>query len=136
MQTVHEYPESARQSEDVTVGTVWTETLAQTTTPPMLVNRAHFSPGARTCWHEHAQGQTLIIENGVALVQAQGEPIKIVRAGQTIVCEPGIRHWHGAAPNHTMTQFAITLADDAGAYATWGEQVTDDEYSRFDSSKI
>ncbi len=60
MQTVHNYPESARQSEEVTVGTVWTETLAQATTPPMLVNRAHFSPGARTCWHEHIRGQTLL----------------------------------------------------------------------------
>lgn len=100
MQTVHEYPESTRQSEDVTVGTVWTETLAETTTPPMLINRAHFSPGARTCWHEHAQGQILIVENGVALVQEQGGPMESVRAGQTIVCEPGVRHWHGAHPHH------------------------------------
>ncbi len=136
MQTVHEYPESARQSEDVTVGTVWTETLARTTTPPMLVNRAHFSPGARTCWHEHAREQVLIVENGVGLVQEQGGPIEIVRAGQTIVCGPGVRHWHGAAPTRTMTQFAVTVADGAGAYAIWGEQVTDEEYNRFDPSKV
>ncbi len=136
MQKVFDYPESIRQSEDVTTGIVWTETLTQTTTPPMMVNRAHFSPAARTCWHEHTHVQILVIENGVALVQAEGEPIEIVRAGQTIVCEPGVRHWHGAAPTHTMTQFGITLADDEGNYATWGEQVTDDEYKRVDSSKI
>ncbi len=136
MQKVYDYPESIRQSEDVTTGIVWTETLTQTTTPPMMVNRAHFSPAARTCWHEHTHVQILVIENGVALVQAEGEPIEIVRAGQTIVCEPGVRHWHGAAPTHTMTQFGITLADDEGNYATWGEQVTDDEYNRVDSSKI
>ena len=98
MQKVHDYPESIRQSEDVTTGTVWTETLAQTTTPPMMVNRAHFSPGARTCWHEHARVQALVIENGVALVQAEGEPIQIVRAGQTVVCEPGIRHCTARRP--------------------------------------
>ena len=136
MQKVYDYPESTRQSEDVTTGIVWTETLAQTTTPPMMVNRAHFSPAARTCWHEHTHVQTLVIENGVALVQAEGEQTEIVRAGQTIVCEPGVRHWHGAAPNHTMTQFGITLADDEGDYATWGERVTDEEYNRVDSSKI
>lgn len=136
MQKVYEYPESTRQPEDVTVGTVWTETLAQTTTPPMMVNRAHFAPGARACWHEHARVQTLIIENGVALVQEEGGSIEIVRAGQTVVCEPGVRHWHGAAPTHTMTQFAVTFAEDEGDYAIWGEQVTDEEYNRFDSSEI
>lgn len=136
MQKVHEYPESTRQSEDVTTGTVWTETLAQTKTPPMLINRAHFSPGARTCWHEHAYGQVLVIENGVALVQEQEGPIEVVWAGQTVICEPGVRHWHGAAPNHTMTQLAVTSADSAGAYATWSEQVTDDEYNRSDASKV
>ena len=136
MQKVHEYPESTRQSEDVITGTVWTETLAQTKTPPMLINRAHFSPGARTCWHKHVHEQVLVIENGVALVQEHDGPIEIVWAGQTVVCEPGVRHWHGAAPNHTMTQLAVTPADSAGVYAAWGEQVTDDEYNRFDASKI
>ena len=136
MQKVHGYPESTRQPEDVTTGTVWTETLAQTTAPPMMINRAHFSPAARTCWHEHARVQTLVIESGVALVQAEGEQIEIVRAGQTVVCEPGTRHWHGATPIHTMTQLAVTVADDEGDYATWGEHVTDDEYNRFDASKV
>lgn len=83
MQTVHEYPESARQSEEATVGTVWTETLAQKTAPPMLVNRAHFSPGAHLLARARPRTDPHM-ENGVALVQAQGEPIEIVRAGQTL----------------------------------------------------
>lgn len=136
MQKIYGYLESVRQPADVVEGTVWTETLAQTTAPPMMVSRAHFAPGARTCWHEHAVVQTLIVESGVALVQEQGSPIEVLGAGQTVVCEPGVRHWHGAAPSHTMTQFAITFANDEGEYATWGQQVTDEEYSQFDAKQL
>lgn len=74
MQTLRDYPAATRQPAEVTTGTVWTEALAQTGSPAVLVNRAHFSPGARTCWHRHERGQTLIIESGLALVQEEGGP--------------------------------------------------------------
>jgi quercetin dioxygenase-like cupin family protein len=127
-----DYPLSTRQPAEVTVGVVWSELIAQIGSPPVMVNRAHFAPGARTCWHEHARGQLLIVEQGVALVQEFDGPVTAVGAGQTIVCDPGVRHWHGAAPHSTMTQFAVTPATADGEYAVWGDQVTDEEYGRWD----
>lgn len=129
MHLTTEYPTSIRQPEDLTTGVVWSEVLAQTASPAVLVNRAHFLPGARTCWHEHPHGQILIIEAGVALVQERGGPVNALPQGARVVCEPGVQHWHGAAPGHVMTQFAVTGADDSRAYATWGDQVTDEEYA-------
>jgi len=126
VQTLRDYPAALRQTADVTTGTVWTEALAQTGSPAVLVNRAHFSPGARTCWHRHQRGQTLIIESGVALVQEEGGPILELRPQQILECAPGVNHWHGASGDHAMTQFAITTAD--GQYATWGQLVTDEQY--------
>lgn len=128
MQTVIEDPPSSRQPPERASGTVWSETLARLSTPPVVVNRAHFAPGARTCWHTHQLGQVLIIETGVALVQEYGGPVLVLRAGQSVVCDPGVRHWHGATPETAMTQLAVTPADDAGAVADWGETVVDEEY--------
>jgi quercetin dioxygenase-like cupin family protein len=121
-------PESTQQPASRTTGPVWSELLATIHRPPMLVNRTYFPPRARTCWHIHTNGQLLIVEKGIAFLQEEGGPIQAVGAGGIIVCDPGVRHWHGAAPNHTMTQFAITQADDNGEYAVWGENVTDQEY--------
>ena len=131
MQRILTGPESIAQSGDVTVGTVWSETLARPASPPMMINRTHFTPGSRTCWHVHPLGQVLIIESGLALVQEEGGPIVGVWPGQTVVCDPGVRHWHGAAPQHTMTQFAVTPADEHGGYAVWGAQVSEDEYNQW-----
>lgn len=128
MQSYEEYPESTRQPQDVTSGVVWSEVLSETSAPPVIVNRAHFAPGARTCWHSHPSGQVLIVETGVALVQQEGGPVRRIGQGGRVVCEPGVRHWHGAAPFSAMTQFAITGSDSSGSYAVWGDHVTDDEY--------
>ncbi|MDQ2813333.1 MAG: hypothetical protein M3Z75_16045 [Actinomycetota bacterium] len=74
----------------------------------------------------------LYVENGVARVQERGGPVLTLRAGQTVVCAPGVEHWHGAWPESTMTQLAVTPAGEDGQYAQWGEQVTDGEYGRLD----
>ena len=86
-----------------------------------------FTPGARTAWHTHPLGQTLIITAGVGLVQTEGSPVETVRAGDVVWFPPGEKHWHGAAPEQSMTHIAIQEAQD-GAMVEWMEHVTDDEY--------
>lgn len=135
MQVVHGLPESTQQPDDIVTSIVWTELLADVRSPAVLVNRSHFTPGARTCWHVHPGGQVLIIESGVALVQERNGPVTAVRAGQSVVCHPGVDHWHGAAPRTTMTQLAITLSSEGEHYAQWGPLVSDEEYGAWDVSR-
>ena len=86
-----------------------------------------FEPGARTAWHVHAGGQTLIITAGTGRVQRWGHPAQEVRVGDVVTIPPGQKHWHGAAPGSAMTHLAITEPRD-GSVVEWLEQVSDDEY--------
>ena len=86
-----------------------------------------FEPGARTAWHSHPLGQTLIVTFGKGWTQCEGGPIVEINAGDIIWCPPGHRHWHGATPTTAMTHIAIQEALD-GKVVTWMEHVTDDEY--------
>ena len=83
-----------------------------------------FAPGARTAWHSHPLGQTLIVTAGVGRVQRWGGPVAEIRAGDVVRIAPGIKHWHGAARGSAMTHIAITEALE-GKTADWQEQVTD-----------
>jgi quercetin dioxygenase-like cupin family protein len=86
-----------------------------------------FEPGARTAWHTHPLGQTLIITSGFGWVQREGGPIEEVRPGDVVWFPPGLRHWHGATPTTAMTHIAITEALD-GRNVDWMEKVSDDQY--------
>jgi quercetin dioxygenase-like cupin family protein len=86
-----------------------------------------FEPGARTAWHTHPLGQTLVVLSGLGRVQRAGGPVEEIRPGDTIWFPPGERHWHGASPNVAMTHLAVQEAQD-GTTVTWLEQVADDEY--------
>lgn len=86
-----------------------------------------FEPGARTAWHTHPLGQTLIVTAGLGRVQREGGPVEEIRAGDIVWFPPGERHWHGAAPDQSMTHVAIAEALD-GVSVTWAEQVSDAEY--------
>ena len=86
-----------------------------------------FEPGARTAWHSHPLGQTLIVTFGKGWTQCEGGPIVEINAGDIIWCPPGHRHWHGATPTTAMTHIAIQEALD-GKVVTWMEHVSDDEY--------
>jgi quercetin dioxygenase-like cupin family protein len=88
----------------------------------------HFTPGARTAWHTHPNGQTIYVTEGVGLCQRRGGPIEVIRPGDRVFFEPGEHHWHGAAADRFMTHFAMLDVDDDGNNATWGEHVTDEEY--------
>ena len=86
-----------------------------------------FEPGARTAWHTHPLGQTLIVTSGTGWTQCAGEPRIEIHAGDVIWCPPGHKHWHGATATTAMTHIAIQEALD-GKNVTWMEKVTDEEY--------
>jgi quercetin dioxygenase-like cupin family protein len=86
-----------------------------------------FEPGARTAWHTHPLGQTLVVTAGVGWTQCEGGPIEEIRAGDVIWCPPNHRHWHGASPTTGMTHIAIQEALD-GKFVEWMEHVTDEQY--------
>jgi quercetin dioxygenase-like cupin family protein len=89
----------------------------------------HFTPGARTAWHTHPNGQTIYVTEGVGLAQRRGGEIEVIRAGDRVFFEPGEEHWHGAAPSRFMTHLAMHEVDGDGNAATWGEHVDDEEYA-------
>ncbi|WP_062114444.1 (R)-mandelonitrile lyase [Aureimonas sp. AU40] len=86
-----------------------------------------FEPGARTAWHTHPRGQTLIVTAGLGLVQREGGPVEEIRPGDVIWFEPGEKHWHGASPTTAMTHIAIQENQD-GKVVDWMEQVSDADY--------
>ena len=92
--------------------------------------RVTFEPGARTAWHTHPLGQTLIITEGCGRVQRWGGPIEEIRPGDVVWFPAGEKHWHGAAPATAMTHIAITELLD-GKAVEWLEHVTDQEYQAF-----
>jgi quercetin dioxygenase-like cupin family protein len=87
----------------------------------------HFEPGARTAWHSHPLGQTLIVTEGVGWTQIDGGPRLEFHAGDVIWCPPEHKHWHGATPREAMTHIAIQESQN-GSPVTWMEHVTDEEY--------
>ncbi|HLM17125.1 MAG TPA: cupin domain-containing protein [Acidimicrobiia bacterium] len=86
-----------------------------------------FEPGARTAWHAHPLGQTLVVTEGVGWTQVQGGPVQEFAAGDILLCPRDRPHWHGATPESRMTHVAVQEALD-GTNVTWMEKVTDDEY--------
>ena len=111
-------------------GTVWQDPIVATSPPARLVaTRVAFEPGARTAWHSHPLGQTLYVVSGVGRVQTDGGPVREIRAGDTVWIPPNEKHWHGGSPTNGMVHIAMQEALD-GSFATWMDQVTDEEYSR------
>ncbi|MBI1205464.1 MAG: cupin domain-containing protein [Rhodopseudomonas sp.] len=87
-----------------------------------------FEPGARTAWHSHPLGQTLLVMSGFGRVQRDGGPIEDIRPGDIVWFAPGEKHWHGAAPTTAMSHIAIAEALD-GKVVDWMEQVSDAQYA-------
>ena len=86
-----------------------------------------FEPGARSAWHTHPAGQRLVVVSGIGLTQQEGQPVQIIRPGDVVMCPPGVKHWHGAAPESAMTHLAIT-GNINGKTVDWMEKVTDEQY--------
>lgn len=98
---------------------------------PSRVNGASvtFEPGARTAWHTHPLGQTLIVTSGCGWVQREGGPVEEIRPGDVVWFPPGVKHWHGATATTAMSHIAIQEKLN-GSPVTWMEKVTDEQYRR------
>jgi quercetin dioxygenase-like cupin family protein len=87
-----------------------------------------FEPGARTAWHTHPLGQTLIVVSGLGWTQCEGEAKVEIRPGDVITCPPRKRHWHGATPATAMAHIAVQERDESGKVVDWMEKVSEAQY--------
>jgi quercetin dioxygenase-like cupin family protein len=119
---------SAKGPAEYFTGAVRIDPLWTTPEPARVIAASvTFEPGARTAWHTHPLGQTLIVVSGCGCAQRLGGPVEEIRPGDVIYFAPGEKHWHGAAPTTAMTHIAIQEKLD-GKTVDWLEHVTDAEY--------
>ena len=131
MQITSNITATATGPKDWFTGAVFVDPVAVPTGPSRLsAASVHFTPGARTAWHAHPNGQTIYVTEGVGVCQHRDGPIEAIRPGDRVFFEPGEDHWHGAAPDRFMTHIAMQEADDSGSPVTWGAHVTDAEYGQ------
>jgi len=129
MQITKNSIETVPGPSDWFTGSVFIDAVAAPSEPSRLAaSSVHFTPGARTAWHTHPNGQTIYVTEGVGRCQRDGGPIEVIQPGDRVFFEPDERHWHGAAPDRFMTHLAMQQVDDRGSAVTWGEHVSDDEY--------
>jgi quercetin dioxygenase-like cupin family protein len=130
MQLTRNGPETTPGPADWFSGSVYLDPVATPAGPSRLAaSSVHFTPGARTAWHTHPNGQTIYVTEGVGRCQRRGGPVEVIRAGDRVFFEPGEEHWHGAAPDRFMTHVAMQQVDEAGTAVAWGEHVSDEEYA-------
>jgi len=121
---------SKKATSDWFTGTVWQDPIIEAPEPARVrALRVSFEPGARTAWHTHPLGQTLVVQSGVGLVGLRNQPPQIIRAGDTVWIPPSEEHWHGASANNSMVHIAIQESLD-GSVAHWLEHVADADYAR------
>jgi len=122
---------SAKGPADYFTGTVRVDPLFLQPQAPARTTGAYvtFEPGARTAWHTHPIGQTLIVTAGFGLVQRWGDPVQEIRPGDVVWIPAGQKHWHGASPTTAMTHIAITEQEN-GKAVDWMEKVSDAQYGK------
>ena len=121
---------STKGPADWFTGAVRIDPLFQTEAPARGAGASvTFEPGARTAWHTHPLGQTLIVTAGLGWAQREGGPVEELRPGDIIWFSPGEKHWHGASPNTAMTHIAIQEGLD-GRVVDWLEHVSDTQYRK------
>ena len=119
---------SIKGSADNFTGTVRIDPLFQSPGPAQFNGASvTFEPGARSAWHTHPGGQTLIVTSGLGWTQCWGEPKQEIRAGDVVTCPPGKKHWHGGTDRTSVTHIAIQELIH-GKNVVWLEQVTDEQY--------
>ena len=127
-------PSGKGQAEYFT-GNVRIDPLVQAAAPARVsVVSVTFEPCARTAWHSHPLGQTLIVTAGCGLVQSWGDPVEKIRPGDVILSMPGEKHWHGATATTAMTHISIVEQLD-GKAADWMELVSDEQYQAGSSAE-
>jgi quercetin dioxygenase-like cupin family protein len=121
---------SAKGPQDWFSGTVRVDPLFKRATPARVAGASiTFEPGARTAWHTHPLGQTLIVTAGCGWVQREGGPVEEIHPGDVILIAPGEKHWHGASPTTAMTHIAVQEEFD-GKTVDWMEKVTAEQYHK------
>jgi quercetin dioxygenase-like cupin family protein len=129
MQLTRNSIETAAGPTDWFTGSVYIDAVAAPAEGTRLsASSVHFTPGARTHWHTHPNGQTIWVTEGIGLCQRRGGSIEVIRPGDRVFFAPGEDHWHGAAATRFMTHIAMVEVDDEGKAATWGDPVSDEEY--------
>jgi quercetin dioxygenase-like cupin family protein len=119
---------SQKGPEDWFTGTVRIDPLFQAPDPARAgAGQVTFEPGARTAWHTHPLGQTLIVTAGLGWVQREGGPVEEIGPGDVVWFPPGLKHWHGASPTTAMTHIAIQESV-GGKNVDWMEKVSDEQY--------
>jgi quercetin dioxygenase-like cupin family protein len=119
---------SGKGPADYFTGAVRVDPLVEAPEPARVrAASVTFEPGARTAWHTHPLGQTLIVTSGLGRVQRLGGPVEEIRPGDVVWISPGEKHWHGAAPTTAMTHIAIQEALN-GSPVAWMEKVSDEQY--------
>ena len=130
MQITRNSADTSNGPSDWFTGAVYIDTIAAPSGASRVsASYVHFTPGARTAWHTHPNGQTIWVTEGVGLCQRRGGPIEVIRPGDRVFFEPGEDHWHGASPGRFMAHIAMLQVDDEGNPASWGDHVTDVEYA-------
>ena len=121
---------SGKGPKEYFTGTVRIDPLINAPDPARVAGASvTFEPGARTAWHTHPFGQTLIVTSGYGWVQREGSAIEDIRPGDVVWFEPGEKHWHGATPTTAMTHIAVQEKLN-GSPVTWLEHVTDEQYRK------
>ena len=122
--------QSTKGPDDCFTGKVKIDSLFEAPSPARVRGASvTFEPGARTAWHTHPLGQTLIVTSGLGWAQRDGGPVEEIGPGDVIWFAPGEKHWHGASPTSAMTHIAIQEALD-GKVVEWMEHVSDQQYKR------
>ena len=121
---------SQKGSDDWFTGNVRVDPLFQAPDPARVgAGQVTFEPGARTAWHTHPLGQTLIVTAGLGWVQREGGPVEEIRPEDVVWFPPGLKHWHGASPTTAMTHIAIQESV-GGKNVDWMEKVSDEQYRK------
>jgi quercetin dioxygenase-like cupin family protein len=122
--------QSSKGPEEWFTGSVWIQLLFEAPEPARVRGATvTFEPGARTAWHTHPLGQTLIVTAGLGWAQREGGSIEEIRPGDVVWFAPNEKHWHGASPTAAMTHIAIQEALD-GKVVDWLEKVSDEQYRK------
>jgi quercetin dioxygenase-like cupin family protein len=129
MEVIRSRPQTASAPSEWFTGKAYIDGIAAADTPSSLrAYRIHFTPGARTAWHSHPQGQVIHVTDGLGRAQVRGGAVEEIGPGDTVHFEPREEHWHGAGPASFMSHLAFQIADADGSDVSWEELVTDAEY--------
>lgn len=125
------FPGGNKVTSNNFIGEVWVNMLVPTDSIfDTQMGNVTFAPGSRSNWHSHPSGQILLVTEGLGYYQEKGQPVKLMRKGDVVKCQPNVTHWHGASPDKSVTHIAISPNMEKGG-VVWLEKVTDEEYNNF-----